>query len=97
MHEHALCSARAQLAEATGKPAQAAALFAEAAERWRTFGNVPEGAYALLGQGRCLSALADANAERPLLDARELFASMGFAPAVAEVDGLLGSSEAAAL
>jgi hypothetical protein len=32
----------------------------------------------------------------PRLEARELFASMGFAPAVAEVNGLLGSPEAAA-
>ena len=35
-------------------------LYAEAAERWREFGNVPERAYALLGQGRCLAALGRA-------------------------------------
>ena len=55
--EHALCACRAQLAEAAGDHAEAAALYAEAAERWREFGNVPERAYALLGQGRCLAAL----------------------------------------
>ena len=95
--EHALHAARAQLAEAAEQHAQAAARYAEAAERWHQFGNVPERAYALLGQGRCLITTGDAAAERPLHEARELFASMGYAPAVAEVDGLLGPAEAAAL
>ena len=39
------------------EPAEAAGLYAGAAERWREFGNVPERAYALLGQGRSLAAL----------------------------------------
>jgi hypothetical protein len=93
----ALSVCRAQLAEASGDKADAAALYAEAAERWREFGNVPERAYALLGQGRCLTALGKSEAEGPLREGRELFASMGFTPAVAEVDGLLGSPSAAAL
>jgi hypothetical protein len=63
---------------------EAAVLYAEAAERWREFGNVPERTYALLGHGRCLSAIGDASAKKPLFVARELFASMGFAPAVTE-------------
>ena len=95
--QHALCAARAELAEASEERVEAAALYADAAERWREFGNVPERAYALLGRGRCLVALGESEAEEPLRQARELFASMGFAPAVAEVDGLLGSPEAAAL
>ena len=53
--EHALCACRAQLAEAAEQQIEAAGLYAEAAERWREFGNVPERAYALLGQGRCLT------------------------------------------
>jgi class 3 adenylate cyclase len=97
LFEHALCAIRPQLAEAAGDRAEAAVLYAGAAERWHEFGNAPERAYALLGQGRCLSTNGDATAERPLLEARQLFASMAFAPAVAEVDGLLGSPEAAAL
>ena len=96
LFEHALSACRAQLAEAAGEHAEAVALYAEAAERWRDFGNVPERANALLGQGRCLTAV-DKEAEVPLREARELFASMGFTPAVAEIDGLLGSPEAAAL
>ena len=88
LREHALCAARAQLAEAAGDHAKAAALYAEAAERWREFGNVPERAYALLGQGRCLAALGRPEAEEPLREARELFASMGYQPALAETDAL---------
>ena len=96
--EHALGACRAQLAEAAGEHAEAAKLYAEAAERWREFGNVPERAYALLGQGRCRTALGKPEAEEPLRTARELFASMGFTPAVAETDALiLGPARAAAL
>ena len=87
IHEHALCAARAHLTEAAGEPAQAAALFAEAAERWRNFGHVPERAYALLGQ----------DAEEPLREARELFTSIGYKPALAKTEALLGESEAAAV
>ena len=58
---------------------------------------MPERAYALIGWGRCLTALGKSEAEQPLREARELFASMGFTPAVAETDGLLGSPKAAAL
>jgi len=92
-----LCACHASLSESAGEYAEAAASYAEAAERWREFGNVPECAYALLGQGRCLRAIGDAGAERPLHEARELFASMGFAPALADVEAVLGQSEAAAL
>ena len=68
---------------------EAAELYAEAASRWQEFGNVPERAHALLGQGRCLRALGRPGAEEPLLEARELFASMGYEPMVAEADSLL--------
>ena len=57
---------------------------------------MPERAYALLGQGRCLAALGKPEAEEPLLAARELFASMGFTPALAETDALQARAEAAA-
>jgi hypothetical protein len=97
LHEHGVAAARAQLVEAAGEHADAAKLYAEAAERWRAFGNVPERAYALLGQGRCLAALGKPEAEAPLREARELFASMGYAPALAETETLLGESKAAAV
>ncbi len=95
LDEHALCAARAQLAEHRGDFGDAATLYGEAATRWQEFGNVPERAYALLGQGRCLRRLGAPEAERPLREARELFASMGYTPALAETEALLGESEAA--
>ena len=97
LHEHAVASARAQLAEAAGEHTDAADLYADAAERWRAFGNVPERAYALLGRGRCLAALGKLEAEAPLRDARELFASLGYGPALSEAEALLGPAEATAV
>ena len=94
--EHALCASRAEQTEAAGDQAEAVALYAEAAERWRSFGNVPERAYALLGQGRSLAALGQPEAQKPLREARELFASMGYRPALAETDALLERTTAAA-
>jgi class 3 adenylate cyclase/tetratricopeptide (TPR) repeat protein len=88
LDDHAICAAGAQLAEHAGDHAAGATLFADAAERWNEFGNVPERAYALLGLGRCLLSLGQP-AEEPLSKARQLFASMGFKPAVAETDALL--------
>ena len=93
--KHALASARAQLVEAAGDLAAAAELYGEAVERWREFGNVPELAYALLGQGRCLAAVGKPEAEEPLREARELFTSMGYRPALAETEALLAETAAA--
>ena len=97
LREHALCAARAQLAEHAGGHTEAAVLYAEAAARWQQFGNVPERAHALLGRGRCLAALPDAAAaEQPLRLAAELFSSMGYKPALAETEALLEQTIAAA-
>ncbi len=96
LREHALCAARAQLAEHAGDHTDAATLYAEAAARWQEFGNVPEHAHALLGQGRCLLALDDSAAQEPLSQARELFTSMGYRPALADTEKLLERTTAAA-
>jgi tetratricopeptide (TPR) repeat protein len=96
LDEHVLASARAQLAEAAGDRATAADLYREAVERWREFGSVPELAYALLGLGRCLAALGQPEAQEPLREARELFSSMGYKPALAETEALLAETAAAA-
>ena len=87
-HENAIASVHAQLAEAAGRHAEAARLYADATFRWPRF-SMPELAYALLGRGRCLAALGDAAADVHLAEARDLFASMGYKPAVAETDRLL--------
>jgi hypothetical protein len=97
LSDRALQACRAQLAEFAGDPAEAAALYAESTERGREFGNLPECAYALLGHGRCLMTLGEADAEAPLHEARELFASMGYEPALAEAEALLARGEAAAV
>ncbi len=89
LDEHALCAARAQLAEHAGDYADGATLYSEAAARWQEFGNVPERAHALLGQGRCLHALGRPAAEQPLREARDLFAAMSYKPALAETEALL--------
>jgi hypothetical protein len=85
-------AARAQLAEAAGDPAAAAELYREAADGWHEFGHVPERAYSLLGQGRCLAALNKPEASEPLRLAQELFALIGYRPALAEAQALLGEA-----
>ena len=95
VQQHALADCHALLAEAAGNDAEAPRLFERAAVRWREFGNVPERAYALLGQGRCLRALDDPDAEMPLRQARELFASMQYKGALVETELLLAQAAAA--
>jgi hypothetical protein len=89
LYGHVLCTCRAQLAEAEGNHAEAALGYAEAAECWRGFRRVTELAYALLGQGRCMLALGDTGGDRPLSEARGLFASMGYEPTLSEAESLL--------
>jgi len=89
LQQHALAACRAALAEAAGDHATAVIAYADAVTRWRQFGEVPELAYALLGQGRCLLALGTPGADGPLNEARELFTAMGYAPALGEVEALL--------
>ena len=72
-----LASSRAQLAEAAGDLLEGVDRYAQAADGWQAFGNVPEQAYDRLGQGRCLHALGASGAEVPLGQARELFEIVG--------------------
>ncbi len=93
--EHALVTVEGALAEACGDLADAAAAHADATGRWERFGVVPEQAFARLGQGRCLVRLARLDEAAPVLrDARELFARLGAAPALAETDALLAEVRA---
>jgi len=94
-HRHAIATAKAAIAEAEGRLDEAMAAYADRAAGWLRYGSIPEHALALLGQGRCLRALADPGADEPLARAREAFEGLGAAPFVAEVDELLGRTEAA--
>jgi class 3 adenylate cyclase/tetratricopeptide (TPR) repeat protein len=96
LDEHALCAARAQLAEDAGDYSEAANLYGEAAAGWQEFGNVPERAHALFGQGRCLAALGKPEAEAPLREAREIFSALGFSPLVTDTERVLGQVPAPA-
>jgi hypothetical protein len=94
-HEHALAAANATLAEAKGDVEKAAAGYADAAARWQAFGVVPEYAYALLGQGRCLLARGRTNeATTALTQAARIFQSLKAAPALGEIDTLLQQATA---
>jgi class 3 adenylate cyclase/tetratricopeptide (TPR) repeat protein len=72
--QHARVHARALVAEAAGRSDDAARLFGEAAEGWRTWGSVPMRAYALVGLGRSADDAA------ALAEGGEIFASLGAEP-----------------
>jgi tetratricopeptide (TPR) repeat protein len=93
LQQHAAATARALLAEQRGQHAEAAGLFADAAARWERFEVPWEHAQALLGQGRCLLALRKPAGARQLLTvAREIFASLGAKPILADVCQLLAQA-----
>jgi len=94
---HSLVGARAALAEADGHPEVALPLFEEAANGWGDYGYVLGQALALLGSARCLLALERRTDAMPvLLESRDIFAGLDAAPALAEVDALLGDQAVAA-
>ena len=88
LQTNAITAARAQILEHAARHAEAAELYAAAAEQWEELGAVPEQAHALLGLGRCLLALDDADAGTPLLQAADLFRGMSYWPALAEAESL---------
>ena len=94
--EHALASAGAAIAEARGDLEPAAAAYADAADRWKRFGVVPEEAFALLGEGRSLASLGRPAAAVPVLrEARDIFDRLGARPALAATEALLATAIAA--
>ena len=93
--EHALVAASAALTEAHEDLESAADGYADAADRWERFGVVPEQAFALLGQGRCLLGLSRSTEAAPVLrHAGEIFERLGATPALAETDALLQQTTA---
>jgi len=93
---YVLTSCKAELLEGRDDHERAAEAYLEAESGWEHHGNVPERAYALLGQGRCLVALEDPAAEEPLRQAAEMFSSMGSRPALAETEALIAQTTALA-
>ena len=88
--EHALVAVNAALAEARGDLRRRRRRLRRGRRRWQRFGVILEQAYALLGQGRCLTALGrPAEATSALQQAHEIFDALRAAPALAEIDGLL--------
>jgi class 3 adenylate cyclase/tetratricopeptide (TPR) repeat protein len=95
LQQHAVVTAHALLAEHDGQHAEAAGLFADAADRWEQFEVPWEQAQALLGHGRCLLTLGQPGEARgPLRTARDLFATLGARPALTESDKLLAQASA---
>ena len=81
-------AAEATLAEGEGRHDDALMLYADAVLRWRELSVLPGVAAALLGSSRCLIALDRPGAEASLVEARELFSSMGDRAGLAETDAL---------
>ncbi len=95
--EHALVAANAALAEFDGDLQVASDAYAEASHRWERFGVVPEQAFALLGQDRCLLGLSrPTEAAAVLQHASKIFERLGGAPALGETDALLKQATAEA-
>ncbi len=93
--EHALVAANAALTEGRGELQAAVDAYSDAADRWEQFGVVPEQAFGLLGQGRCLVGLSQpSEAAEVLQHAREIFERLQAAPALAETDALLEQATA---
>jgi tetratricopeptide (TPR) repeat protein len=88
--EHALVAADAAMTEARGNLQSAADAYTDAADRRERFGALPEQAFALLGQGRCLIGLSQPTEAAAFLQkAREIFERLEAAPALTETDALL--------
>jgi tetratricopeptide (TPR) repeat protein len=91
--EHASVDVRARLLEADGAYGPAAALFADAADRWERFGVVPEQAHALLGLGRSRRAVAMKGWAPPLRAALDIYQRLAARPFIEETNALLVGSD----
>lgn len=90
--QHARVAAQAVLAEARGDHRAALDGYTEAADRWHSFTDAVEEAFALMGCGRCLIALGRPDEAVPVLEtSRHMFATMGARPALSEAESLLAS------
>jgi hypothetical protein len=88
-------AARAVVAEASGVFDEAFDLYTKSAQAWSAFGHVYEHAHAHAGAGRCALALGR-DGDAHLMEARRLFAQLGAARHLLELDDLRGDAAAAA-
>jgi hypothetical protein len=92
---HALATANAAIAEHQRNYIGAATNYAEVAGRWEQFDVIPERAFAMLGQGRCLVSLGrNTDAETVLHQSRSIFDQLRAAPSLSEIDLLLRQATA---
>jgi class 3 adenylate cyclase/tetratricopeptide (TPR) repeat protein len=91
-HSASIMASRAQVEEARGELRVAADTYLKAAEHLAVLGAGLEHAHAVLGAGRCLTALNDPSAEPTLRKARRLFAEMGAQPRTDECDTLIAKA-----
>jgi class 3 adenylate cyclase/tetratricopeptide (TPR) repeat protein len=76
----------AMLEEADHRYDRAARLYEQVASGWKEFGSVLEHGFALLGEGRSLARLGRSDASDRLLKAGEIFAALGAAPPLVELE-----------
>jgi tetratricopeptide (TPR) repeat protein len=87
---YAIVCARALVAEARGEIQRALELYVDAAQNWKSYGFLLEEGLALLGSGRCLTALGrTAEASSRLQEARKIFSDLGAAPLLAQTNSYL--------
>jgi class 3 adenylate cyclase len=93
--QHSHVAVLAALEEAAGNLEAASDGYSDAAARWEGFGVVPEQAFALLGQGRCLlGVFRPVEAVEVLRRARDIFDRLGAVPERTEIDALLAHAVA---
>jgi class 3 adenylate cyclase/tetratricopeptide (TPR) repeat protein len=88
--QHAVSTARAVLTEAQGRVEDAATMYEHVSTRWAEYGSLLEQGRALLGAGRCLTALGRGEHGAPSLTAaHSIFSALAARPLLAEAESLL--------
>jgi predicted ATPase/class 3 adenylate cyclase len=95
LRAHNALSARATIAEAEGKYAEARDFYEKVIHAWMDHGVILEQGHALLGLARCLISLGNSqSATEPLYKARMIFSRLDARPLIDEADRYLGQGTA---
>ena len=92
--QHAVAARHRALLEARRDLEAAAEAYADAVRRWDDQGVIPELAFALLGHGRTLVALARRGGPASARAGPAIFADLRAAPALREIDAAMRSLDA---